>query len=291
MNTHVTLSSEQPNIAYANAWVHALIGDPDNAMINWRFIHDKDKGKPAIKRRGTLMQMWQKACEWNAKGYGIFATINEMDGTGYDANGQPIHGQSGDKLENVAALRGYVLDLDDLNAMQNLQRAKEHTPAPWFVVQTSPNKAHVYWPLQGDERPRDRDEWAQTQAKLAQYFGGDMALANATQPVRVPGFYHRKGAPHLVTCYGLPCYGLPVSRLLMREGLVHVNVIDAGEHERKPLGDPGLSAPSREWAIQALHMMPVDGLDHAAFISFLSAWKQAAWNHFEEAEARQMFLE
>lgn len=275
----------------AHAWASALTGDPDNAVFNWRFIHDKDAGKPAIKRRGTLAQMWQQACNWNVNGYGIFATVNEMDGTGYDATGNPIQGASGDTLEHVAAIRAHVVDLDNLSAMQNLQRAENHTIKPQFIVQTSPGKAHVYWVVTREAGAVDLDGYRRTQRKLRQLYDGDPAVIDATRVLRVPGFWHQKGAPQLVTCRQSTGYGATMPAGFVAASVAHINAIDAGEHERKPLGDPGLAAPSREWVIEAIRSMPVDGLDHASFISFLSAWKQAAWNHFEEHEARQMFLD
>ena len=279
------MSAEPFQLAYA--WASALTGDPDNAVFNWRFIHDQDKGKPAIKRRGTLAQMWQQACNWNAQGYGIFATVNEMDGTGYDATGNPIRDQSGDTLEHVAAIRTHVVDLDNLSAMTNLQRAASHYPAPQFAVQTSPGKAHVYWVV---TRYRDNEFYRLQQRKLRQLFDGDPAVIDATRVLRVPGFWHRKGEPHLVTCYSLPGAQYITDPAALAQSVAHINAAD-DFHERKPLGDPSLTAPSREWVIQAIRTMPVDGLEHSSFISFLSAWKQAAWNHLEEHEARQIYLD
>ncbi|VDS09660.1 hypothetical protein PARHAE_02865 [Paracoccus haematequi] len=97
---------EQPNCDFqqAQAWYDTLGG----GVFNWRFIHDKDKATPAIKRRGTLADIFQEANHWNAAGYGIFATVNEMDGTGYDANGRPIQGQSGDTLGSVGIHRELI---------------------------------------------------------------------------------------------------------------------------------------------------------------------------------------
>lgn len=207
--------AQSPDYNQAQAWVHALTGDVDNAVFNWRFIHDKDGAKPAIKRRGTLAQVWPQACHWNAQGYGIFATVSEMDGSGYDATGQPIQGVSGDKLENVAAIRAHVVDLDNPSAMQNLQRAAQHAPAPWLRVQTSPGKAHVYWPLHGAERYRDNEAYRVLQRKLRQFYDGDKAVVDATRVLRVPGFDHCKGERHRVTCAALPGYGVPISRGLL----------------------------------------------------------------------------
>lgn len=261
----------------AVAWASALTGDPDNAVFNWRFIHDQDKGVPAIKRRGTVAQIWPEACQWNAQGYGIFATVNAMDG-------------NGDKLSNVAAIRAHVLDLDNLAAMQNLARATQHFPPPWFTVTTSPGKAHVYWPVMQQPGPVDVDGYRAVQRKLRQFYDGDKAVVDATRVLRVPGFYHRKGAPHLVTCNALPGYGVPVLPDALAASLSHVNAPDDGGG-RHPLGDPDLAAPSADWAVRALEAMPVDGMTHPDFIKFTAAWKQAAWAVLDADDALQRWLQ
>lgn len=282
-----SLSSERLNCDYkqAQAWYDALGG----GVFNWRFIHDRDKATAAIKRRGTLADIWQEANQWNASGYGIFATVNEMDGTGYDANGRPIKGQTGDTLEHVAGIRAHVVDLDNLSAMDNLQRAAAHVAAPWFAVQTSPGKAHVYWPLHGTQGGADREQYRILQRKLRQLFDGDPAVVDATRVLRVPGFLHQKGEPHLVTCYQLRGYGQPISRDMLAISVAHVNVVDDGGG-RHPLGDPELAAPSAEWARYALEAMPVDAMDHNAFISFTAAWKQAAWTVLDHDEMWFLWL-
>lgn len=273
----------------AQAWINALTGNDETAVLNWRFIHDQDKARPAIKRRGTLSQIWQDACQWNAAGYGIFACINEMDGTGYTPDGQPIKGESGDTGEHVQTIRAHVVDLDNMNAMQNLERAKQHTPLPWFAVQTSPGKAHVYWPLHGDQRYQDCDQYRAIQSKLRQSFDGDKAVVDATRVLRVPGFMHQKGQPHFVTCYALPGYGIPILFGALMASVAHVSAPDDGGG-RHPLGTVDLAAPSADWARNALEAMPVEGMTHPEFISFTAAWKQAAWTVLDADEARQLWL-
>ncbi|XQZ48911.1 hypothetical protein E2977_07255 [Paracoccus yeei] len=273
----------QDRCALAQAWAAALGG----GVFNWRFIHDRDKATAAIKRRGTVDQVWQEACRWNAQGYGIFATVNVMDGTGYTPDGQPIPGAHGDTLEHVVAIRAQVADLDDLNAMQNLERAAAHNPAPWFAVQTSPGKAHVYWPVVLGTV----DAFKPLQRKIVPWFGSDKAVIDTTRVLRVPGFYHLKGEPHLVTCWQLPGYGKPILQAGLAASLAHVTAIDHDGGTRHPLGDPALAGPSREWVRYAIETMSVDDMDHASFISFLTAFKQAGWTLFDADELREMFLQ
>lgn len=245
--------------------------------LNFRAIHDQNKALPAIKRRGTLEQYWQELCEWNNKGYGIFVTISAMDGAGYEASGHPITGQSGDKLENVAAIRAHYIDLDDLSAMQDLQRAASHVPPPQFYVQTSPNKAHVYWVLGPQDRYKDGNWFSQNQAKLAQLYNGDPRIADPTRVLRLPGFLHLKGAPHLVTCAALPGRDCPTMPGALAASLAHVNVIRHNTGTRRALGDPDLAAPGLEWVDFAFRTADPNEMDRAQWISFTAAIKQAMW--------------
>lgn len=216
----------------------------------------------------------------------MFATVNEMDGTGYTADGQPIKGQSGDKGENVRMIRAHVVDLDNLSAMQNLQRTKTHNPPPQFAVQTSPGKGHVYWV---SHYLANLETYRMIQRKLRQFYDGDKAVVDATRVLRVPGFLHQKGAPHLVKCFAMSGHGQATSADMLAISLAHVNAVEDGGR-RHPLGHADLAAPSREWALYALESMPVDGMSHPDWIGFTAAWKQAASTVLDPDEMRDAWL-
>ena len=137
------------NIAHARAFVDALGG----GVFDFRCIHDRDKGVKAENFRGTIDEVWPSLLAYNQLGYGCFAVINQSNG------GRVL-------AENITNIRAQFVDLDNLSAMQNLQRANEWFPSPSFMVQSSANKAHVYWPVvpyQGNER------FTLIQQKLIQY--------------------------------------------------------------------------------------------------------------------------
>lgn len=266
------------NFNLANAHLCAL--DAPTAQFNFRAIHDQDKAKPAIKRRGTLQQHWQELCDWNNKGYGIFVTPSEMDGSGYDASGFPLKDENGntkqgDLLSNVTAIRAHYVDLDSLTAMHDLQRASGHFPPPQFMVQSSPNKAHVYWILNPSQRYQDNGFFNQLQRKLAQLYNGDSRVHDATRVMRLSGFYHCKGAPHLVTCASAPGWGAMTDPGALAQSVAHVNVVQHGGGLRKPLGTPELAAPSMEWVTYALSLADPNDMDRDEWISFTAAIKQA----------------
>lgn len=248
----------------ASAYIDALTANQSaSALIDWRAIHDTDKARPAIPFRGTLPDCWQSIIHYNNAGYGIFAVVNELDGYGRE-------------LVNVRSIRAHFVDLDNLSAQQNYERAAQWFPAPSFAVQTSPGKFHVYWPVVSYV---GNDFYTLTQRKLRQYFDGDKSVIDPTRVMRVPGTYHHKGEPHLVTCWTLPGYGYVTSGEQLAEALQAVNVIDGGNGGRRPLGDPELSAPSLDWLRYALSQVDPNKFNRDEWISFTSAFKQAGWLH------------
>lgn len=249
----------------ASAYVSALTyGCPDD-VIDWRFIHDTDKGVAGIKRRGRLSDIWQEAVAWNNAGYGIFACINAMDGVGAE-------------LHNVAYIRTHIVDLDNLSAPVNYEQAARSNPAPAFAVQSSPNKFHVYWRMQ----PYASNEFYNLQQrKLRQLFDGDKSVIDPTRVLRVPGFYHMKQpqTPHLVQCWSLAGYGSLIPAEQLAAVLASVNVIDGGHGERHELGEPSLAAPHLSWCMFALASLDPNTLDRSEWIKYTAAWKQASWSH------------
>lgn len=246
----------------ASAYIAALTyGCPDD-VIDFRFISDTNKSVPAIKRRGRLNDIWQEACNWNAQGYGIFCCINAMDGVG-------------NELANVSYIRTHAVDLDNLSAQQNLERAAAWSPAPSFAVQSSAGKYHCYFrmvPYQSN------DFYTLHQRKLRQLFDGDGSIIDPTRVMRVPGFFHMKqpASPHLVTCWALGGYGQLIPAETLQAALANVNVTD-GQGGRHELGDDTLSAPSLDWCKYALATTDPNGMNRAEWISYSAAWKQSAW--------------
>ncbi len=245
----------------AQSYVMALAGEPE-AVFEWRAIHDTNKQVPAIPMRGTLSQVWQVLVSWNDEGYGIFATPAAMDGQGRE-------------LGNVSYIRAHYVDLDDLDAQQQYERAAAAHPAPGFAVQSSPEKFHVYWPVQPYV---GNDFFTLIQRKLRQVFNGDRSVIDATRVMRVPGFYHRKGEPHLVTCWALTGFGVAQPVQALEAALSAVNIIDGGAGIRHELGDPELAAPSLDWLKRGLVLLDPNTLDRPEWIAIMSAVKQAGWS-------------
>jgi hypothetical protein len=253
----------------AYAYVAALTGEnPETAILDFRAIHDSNKEVPAIPLRGTLLECWASICHYNRHNYGIFACMNEMDGAGRE-------------LINVRAVRTHAVDLDNISAQQNYERAAAWNPAPSFGVVSSPGKYHVYWCV---NRYKDNDRFTLNQRKLRQLFDGDRTIIDPTRVLRVPGTYHLKdpSKPHLVTCHALAGYGQRYPLETLEAALAGVNVIDGGAGQRHDLGEPSLAAPSLDWIRYALSLADPNDLDRAEWIALSAAIKQAAWTLADE---------
>jgi hypothetical protein len=253
----------------AASYLVALTGDA-NTVIDWRVIHDKDKGALGKNLRGTLADLWQQLVAYNAAGWGVFCNINAMDG-------------NGSELQNVAYIRAHVIDLDNLTtAAADYDRATKTNPLPQFAAQSSPGKYHVYYraaPYTGN------DFYTGIQRKLIQLFGGDKSIIDATRVMRVPGFLHQKAEPHLVTVWGLPDINTAYTAAQFGEALGHVNVIDHASM-RSPLGTPEMQAPNLDWVRFALSKLDPNQLDRTEWLTMTAAIKQAGWLLTDETTLR-----
>lgn len=249
----------------ASAFINAL--GASGSIVDFRAIHDQRKDIAAIPFRGTLEECWPSIVHYNGQGYGIFVVVAALDGQGRH-------------LENVSAIRAHYVDLDNLSAEQNYQRAIAWDIAPSFAVQSSPGKYHVYWP---STPYRDNNRFQVIQRKLRQLFDGDKAVNDATRVMRLPGTFHCKGAPQLVRCWSLRGYGLVTQPELFEQALQHVNVVE-GSGGRHDLGSPELVAPGLDWIEFALASVDPNSLERDEWISFTAAVKQSGWTLVQQEQ-------
>jgi len=155
-----------------NSFVLKLSGRKQK--YEWRAIR-----RSAAKRlTGTPDDTFNALDELNQSGYDIFVTINETDG-------KDIKGA------NITRVRALFADFDG-SPLSNLDRIPLK---PSFTVNTSPGKHHAYWLI--DDCPLD--QFKPMQQKLAQILDSDPAVCDLGRIMRVPGFYHLKGDPFMVT--------------------------------------------------------------------------------------------
>lgn len=135
---------------------------------------------------GPFDRIAAELVELNARGAGIFVTVNHTDITGRR------------KAENIIGIRA-IWHEDDSGSP--ISFALE----PSLTVETSPGKFHRWWLCKGIS-PEDHQGVMQT---MVDQYGSDHRARDLARVLRVPGFYHRKRMPFLVRILGLHASGFP----------------------------------------------------------------------------------
>jgi AAA domain/Primase C terminal 2 (PriCT-2) len=154
----------------AAAFLSAL--DPKTDKFTFQtFDDDYDRKDPALAKvlHGTLPERWDELCRLNAKGAGIFTTINETNLKGRSAN-------------DVVRVRALFVDCDEPGP-----RPEWHLP-PHVQVESSPDKWHGYWLVKDCEL----DYFKTVQGLLIQHYGSDPAIKDLPRVMRLSGFFHQK---------------------------------------------------------------------------------------------------
>lgn len=246
------------------AFIQALTGSPDT-ICEFRVIDDRETGELAKNLRGTLAEMLPTLHAYNQQGWGVFIAVNQLDGRGF-------------KLPNVQSIRAHVVDLDNpLNSHDGYQRACNSPTPPHIAVQSSAQKYHLYWltePYAGN------DFYTVQQKKLLQLYNGDESITDATRVLRLPGFYHCKGEPQMVTCWQTH-NGPRYNAQQIADSLAGINVVER-VNARSPLGDPEKAAPDLNWLFMALDLIDPCELIRDEWLPTTAAFKQSGWNHTDE---------
>jgi hypothetical protein len=139
---------------------------------------DAGKGRAGLSRilHGTLADHAGTLTQLNARGAGAFVMVNAGDGKGR-------------KAANVQAVRAAFVDLDGAP----LEPVEAAPLAPHCVVETSPRRWHAYWRVSDCPLP----DFTPLQKALASRFAADPKVCDLPRVMRIPGFWHRKGAPFL----------------------------------------------------------------------------------------------
>lgn len=140
--------------------------------------------------RGEKGRAWNCACRdirdvlhkldrAQKDGCGVFVTVNEC-------------ADEGRTKDNVIKVRAVFVDLDGapLDPVLNC-RLKPHI----IVASGGPGRYHAYWKVDG----LALDEFTPIQELIAERFGGDETIKDLPRVMRLPGFWHQKADPVLVT--------------------------------------------------------------------------------------------
>jgi predicted P-loop ATPase len=142
----------------------------------------KIEGKPDPLARcfhASLAGAWDQLATLNARGAGIFVTVNATTLEGRRSN------------KNILAVRAVFADLDGAPLDRVLA---EGEPKPHIIAETSDQKYHAYWRV--TDIPLDA--FTPAQEAIAKRYGSDPKVKDLARVMRLPRFYHRKGEPFLV---------------------------------------------------------------------------------------------
>jgi hypothetical protein len=157
----------------------ALLDPGATAFTFQTFDDNADRNDRKLARilQGSLADRWATLADLNARGAGIFVTINETD-------------LKGRTTENVVRVRALFVDIDGAP----LDPVMKNGLAPHVVVASSPERWHVYWNV----ADVNLDKFRSKQKALIERFNSDANVHDLPRVMRLPGFLHRKRTPYLV---------------------------------------------------------------------------------------------
>lgn len=142
-------------------------GDVMTSGQLWRLYDPDPSGAIAVRSL-------EEAHAWNARDWGIFATVNRFDGPR--------------QIPNLAAIIAWAIDIDTGTKAEQRRKLRYAPLAPSIVVEVK-RGYHVYW-LAKDATP---ERWNDVVAdRLVPYFGADKNARDLARILRVPGFRHLK---------------------------------------------------------------------------------------------------
>ena len=278
MNTHVTTphAGEQPNIAIAQWFLLELLGP--NAPVTIRLVWQKaEKFKPAgFPNTHTFHNPsdtdWWTISFLNIQGYSVFFFVNELDGAG------------GTSDSNVVRIRANFVDLDNISTARAMAEAMISDLRPSLIVQSSPEKFHLYLHTSPHA---DGAGFRLTQQKLAARYDGDRSICNPARIMRLPGFLHQKGVPFLVQWQPVQG-GQHWTPEALAAALQGVQVAQEGaDGARQPLGTL-MQASSRQWLQAAMDAIDPNDLGREEWSRVYWAFMQAGWAVCQREELRAM---
>lgn len=168
----------EPDRGAAEAFLALL--DPDAIAWTFQTFDDSAAKRPELARilHGSLDGVAASLSRLNAQGAGVFVTVNRTDGKGR-------------KAENVTAVRALFIDEDS-------PLCRPFAIDPSIVVQADRGR-HAYWRLEPGVR---LEAFKPSQKALIAFYGSDPDVNDLPRVMRLPGFFHMKRTPKLVTLAG-----------------------------------------------------------------------------------------
>jgi hypothetical protein len=168
----------------ARKFIELLTGDPASPMT-FQTFDDSPQGRGGLARvfHGSIDEHFEALLALSHRGAGVFVMVNRGDGV--VQQGRKTCRTNG----NVVEVRAHFIDLDGAP----LEPALGVDVEPLMVIESSPNRWHVYWKFDGMDLAR----FSAVQSTLAACFQADPSVKDLARVMRLPGFVHQKGEPFL----------------------------------------------------------------------------------------------
>jgi len=193
-------SPRKPDFDMARKFL-AMLAPKATSFTFQIFDDDKNKKlKPKLAAKviiGSFDAKWPELTAFNAKGYGIYVTVNETDGTGR-------------KKENIMRARAVWQELDlPKDGSVPIDEADAYRAqfdsllslfdGPSIEVETSPGNRHNHFLCDN----LSLGEFDGCQRRMVESHGSDKNAADRCRVLRIPGFYnHKYKEPFLVRLIG-----------------------------------------------------------------------------------------
>jgi hypothetical protein len=214
------------------------------------FDDDRTRRDRSLVRvfHGALGTHFEELARLNRNGAGVFVTVNQTDGRGRTK-------------ENIVRIRAVWQEDDGEGRPLPLE--------PQLVVETSAGKHHRYLLAEGLTPAEHRS----LQDVLVARYGSDPNATDLTRVLRLPGFFHNKGAPFRVRITRLSD-APPYPRDTLYDAFPSTRPIQDGR-PAEPAGEPLIEAGHRNRVLTSLAgSMRRRGMSEAAIAAALTVENQ-----------------
>jgi len=166
------------DLAHAASFLDTL---EERGQFVFQTFDDTEAKRPELARTfyGTLQQHHRALIAMNERGAGIYVTVNKTAGARRRA-------------VDIVALRALFVDADG-----QPMPAAWHRP-PSMIIRRDDLHWHAYWILSPDSA---LSAFTPAQKRLAAHYHTDPAVNDLSRVMRIPGFYHNKATPIMVTLH------------------------------------------------------------------------------------------
>lgn len=165
-----------PDLKETKKFLRLVVGNSEQICFQTFAEREGSQATPKLKH-GPLSEWVDMLTTENQKGAGAYFCVNRTDGQGR-------------KAENIVAVRAVFVDLDG-SPVEPVLNCKV---PPSVVIESSPGRYQAFWRCSHVAL----SEFTQVQKALAAKFNGDRSVKDLGRVMRLAGFWHQKGKPHLV---------------------------------------------------------------------------------------------